>query len=269
MPDSERAGADSVARHRRSVVSGHRSTGSAPRTDVVARLTHVGRRFPGPPPVDAVRDANLTLRRGEHVAIMGPSGSGKTTLLNVLGLLDRPTRGTYELDAADVSALGEQERTRWRRQAIGFVFQDFFLLPGRTAWENVALALVYRGWPSRQRRSRALQALDHVGLAERLDALPGTLSGGERQRVAIARALVNDPILLLCDEPTGNLDSTTARGVMSLIAGLHQTGLTVVTITHDPATATWADRCLRLADGTMVEGSFGVDRRAADRRVGG
>ncbi|MDR1214917.1 MAG: ABC transporter ATP-binding protein [Propionibacteriaceae bacterium] len=215
------------------------------------RLSHLGRRFPGPPPVDALQDATFTVRAGEHVAIMGPSGSGKSTLLNLIGLLDSASSGVYELDGVDVGGLSAQRRTRLRRDLIGFVFQDFFLLPARTAWENVALAMVYTGLPAAQRRQRAMAALDRVGLSQRRDALPSTLSGGERQRVAIARALSNDPRLLLCDEPTGNLDSVTAGQVMGLIAGLNRLGVTVLTITHDLATASRATRVLQIADGRV------------------
>ncbi len=219
----------------------------------VIRLDHLGRRFAGPPPVEALRDASLTIQPGEHLAIMGPSGSGKSTLLNLLGLLDTPTSGTYWLEGEDVSHLGPRRRTDLRRDAIGFVFQDFHLMPGRTAWENVALALVYAGVGPKERMSRARRALDRVGLHERQDALPTTLSGGERQRVAIARALCHQPEVLLCDEPTGNLDSATAEAVMGLVAGLNQEGMTVVTITHDPATARWATRRATIADGRVSD----------------
>ena len=219
----------------------------------VVELSGVGRRFPGPPPTDALREATFAVAPGEHVAIMGPSGSGKSTLLNVLGLLDRATSGTYRLNGVDVASLDDRCRTRLRRDTIGFVFQDFFLLPGRSAWENVALAMVYAGVPARVRRDRALAALDRVGLSHRRDAMPTTMSGGERQRVAIARALGNDPALLLCDEPTGNLDSTTAGQVMALMAELNAGGVTVITITHDPATAAWASRQLQIVDGHVGE----------------
>ncbi|MCL2315458.1 MAG: ABC transporter ATP-binding protein [Actinomycetia bacterium] len=219
---------------------------------VLIALSHLGRRFPGPPPVEALRDATFKVAQGEHVAIMGPSGSGKSTLLNLIGLLDRATSGGYEFAGQDVRGLGERQRTALRRDAIGFVFQDFYLMPGRTAWENVALAMVYAGRPGKERRRRALEALERVGLSHRHDALPTTLSGGERQRVAIARALANDPVLLLCDEPTGNLDSATASGVMGLVDSLNRAGMTVITITHDPATARWASRRLSIGDGCVA-----------------
>ncbi|MDR1078946.1 MAG: ABC transporter ATP-binding protein [Propionibacteriaceae bacterium] len=217
------------------------------------RLSQLGRRFPGPPPVDALRDATLMVRVGEHVAIMGPSGSGKSTLLNLIGLLDSASSGVYELDGVDVGGLTARRRTALRRDLIGFVFQDFFLLPARSAWENVALAMVYSGMSAAQRKRRALAALDRVGLSHRYDALPSTLSGGERQRVAIARALSHEPKLLLCDEPTGNLDSVTAGQVMDLIGGLNRLGVTVLTITHDLATAQRASRLLRIVDGRVTD----------------
>lgn len=220
-------------------------------TDIVVSLSHVSKQFQGPPPVQVIRDASLTVEKGEHVVVMGPSGSGKSTLMNVIGLLDGLSSGTYELDGVDVSALTERRRTALRRDMIGFVFQDFYLMPGRTAWENVALSMVYTGCPAKQRLKKARLALEKVGLSHREDALPTTMSGGERQRVAIARALVHDPTLLLCDEPTGNLDSHTTRQVMELIAEVNRAGVTVITITHDPATAAWGSRRFTIRDGEV------------------
>jgi putative ABC transport system ATP-binding protein len=217
----------------------------------VIRLAGVELTYPGPPPVQALRPCDLAIRSGEHVAIVGPSGSGKSTLLNVLGLLDRPTGGRYEFDGLDVAGLGEAERTALRGQAIGFVFQAFHLLPYRTAEENVVVALIYNGVPRRQRAAVALDALDRVGLAHRRMATPSQLSGGERQRVAIARALAINPRLLLCDEPTGNLDSETATTVLGLIADLHAEGMTVVVITHDLAVAHAAERTVTIKDGVL------------------
>jgi putative ABC transport system ATP-binding protein len=217
-------------------------------------LRGAGRTYPGPPPVTALRDIDLVVGRGEYLAVTGPSGSGKTTLLNLLGLLDRPTSGAYELDGADVAELGEGERTAIRGQRIGFVFQEFHLLPYRTAAENVVLALLYRGVEGRaRRRAMAEEVLARVGLAERISALPSTMSGGERQRVAIARALVNRPALLLCDEPTGNLDSATALDLLGLIDELHAGGQTVVTVTHDAAVARRAQRRVVMLDGRLRE----------------
>ena len=219
----------------------------------MVRFQAVARTYPGPPPVAALKPCDLAIWRGEHVAVRGPSGSGKSTLLNVMGLLDRPSAGTYELDGIDTAALPERERTALRGRRIGFVFQAFHLVPQRSALENVMLAMLYVGVPRAQRRQRALEALDRVGLAPRAVTLAGRLSGGERQRVAIARALVNRPSLLLCDEPTGNLDSATAEAILALVGGLHRDGLTVVTVTHDERVAARAERAITILDGTVTE----------------
>ena len=217
----------------------------------VIRFSGVGLTYPGPPSVPALRPCDLTVASGEYLAVVGPSGSGKSTFLNVAGLLDRPTTGTYELDGIDVGGLGERDRTALRGRRIGFVFQAFHLLAYRTASENVALAQLYRGEPRAHRLAAAAAALDRVGLAHRREALPTTLSGGERQRVAIARALVNRPSLVLCDEPTGNLDSATAGSVLELFDELHADGMTVVIITHDPAVAARARRTITIRDGHL------------------
>jgi putative ABC transport system ATP-binding protein len=211
----------------------------------------IGMTYPGPPPVVALTRCSMRIDRGEYVAIMGKSGSGKSTLLNIVGLLDRPTAGVYRLAGQDTSGLAEVERTALRGREIGFVFQSFHLLPYRAAFENVELALMYGGAPRARRRQVAVEALDMVGLGHRLYALPPTLSGGERQRVAIARALVTKPQLLLCDEPTGNLDSATAAEVLALIGDLHARGQTIVMITHDSAVAASAGRVLSLSDGQL------------------
>ena len=218
---------------------------------VVIALDQVARSYPGPPPVHALRPCDLVVSRGEHVAVVGPSGSGKSTLLHLLGLLDRPTQGRYTLDGLDVAALAERDRTALRGGRIGFVFQAFHLLPYRTATENVMLAHLYRALPRSRRRSAALQALDRVGLSHRRDALPTTLSGGERQRVAIARAVVNEPSLLLCDEPTGNLDTATAGTVLDLLDDLCGGGMTLVVITHDGSVAARAGRVVTIRDGVL------------------
>jgi putative ABC transport system ATP-binding protein len=220
----------------------------------VLELRGVGRTFPGPPGVVALRDVDLVVPRGDYVAVAGPSGSGKSTLLNLLGCLDRPTSGTYRLDGIDVAGLGDAQRTALRGRRIGFVFQSFHLLSHRTALENVALAGVYQRVPRSVRRERAVAVLGRVGLAHRLAALPPVLSGGERQRVAVARALVAEPSLLLCDEPTGNLDSANTAAVLDLFDELHADGLTLVVITHDEAVATRARRRVRMADGALVGG---------------
>ena len=219
----------------------------------VIDFTAVGMTYPGPPPVLALRPTDLRIERGEFVTVIGPSGSGKSTFLHVVGLLDRPTTGRYELDGIDVRSLREADRTALRGRRIGFVFQSFHLLPHRSAADNVSLAQIYNGAPRKARRDESYAALAQVGLAHRADATPAHLSGGERQRVAIARALVNRPSLLLCDEPTGNLDSATAASVLALIEGLHASGLTVVVITHDPAVAARGSRTVAIRDGVLTE----------------
>ena len=224
----------------------------------VIRLTNVSYTYAGPPPVTALSDANLTVWPGEHVAITGPSGSGKSTLLNLLGLLDRPTRGTLEIDGMDLGLASERDRAAVRARQIGFVFQSFHLLAHRAAVENVMLAQVYADQPRRQRRQIAMAALGQVGLARRAYALPTALSGGERQRVAIARALVNQPSLLLCDEPTGNLDSVTTGELIELLGSLHAAGATLVVITHNPVVAARAEHQVIIRDGRLTEPRDGV-----------
>jgi len=219
----------------------------------VIELRGVARTYPGPPPVPALRPADLVIDAGDYVAVTGPSGSGKSTLLHVLGLLDTPTAGTYLLDGLDTSALGDRDRSALRGGRIGFVFQAFHLLPYRTALENVQLAELYNQTPRGQRLDRAVEALRGVGLGHRLDALPTTLSGGECQRVAIARALVNRPSLLLCDEPTGNLDSANAATVMELLDELNAAGFTIAVITHDASVASHARRAVAISDGVLSE----------------
>ncbi|MCX5177123.1 ABC transporter ATP-binding protein [Streptomyces virginiae] len=216
-------------------------------------LQDVELTYPGPPPVHALHPCALTVRQGEYVTVVGPSGSGKSTFLNVTGLLDRPTSGRYLLDGIDTGDLGDGDLTSLRGRRIGFVFQSFHLLPHRTALENVALAMTYTALPDSARRARS--ALEQVGLAHRVNALPTRLSGGERQRVAIARALVGQPSLLLCDEPTGNLDSATAETVLALIDQLHADGITIVLITHDPQVAARGQRTLSIRDGILTEGT--------------
>jgi len=221
----------------------------------VIDLASVSRTFQvGGEEVHALAGVDLTVGAGEHLAIIGPSGSGKSTLLNILGLLDRPTTGTYRLDGDDVSALGDGERTRLRREAIGFVFQFFHLVPRLTATDNVALPMVFAGIPRGVRRARAAAALEQMGLAGRARHRPEQLSGGERQRVAIARATVMGPRLLLADEPTGNLDTASGSQVLDLLEGMNRDGLTLVVITHDPEIAARAHRHIALRDGRVVEG---------------
>lgn len=217
----------------------------------VIEFRGIGLTYPGPPPVTALRACDLTVEQGEFVAVVGPSGSGKSTFLNIVGLLDAPTGGTYLLDGIDTGTLRDADRTALRGLRIGFVFQSFHLLPQRSALENVTLALVYDGTPRRERRARALHALEQVGLGHRVDSLPTRLSGGERQRVAIARALVTRPSLLLCDEPTGNLDTANADSVLALLERLHADGMTVLVITHDPLVAARAKRTVTIRDGVL------------------
>jgi putative ABC transport system ATP-binding protein len=239
-----------------------------PASRALIELDEVGMTYPGPPPVEALKPVRLKVADGEYVAIVGPSGSGKSTLLNLLGLLDTPTAGTYWLDGHDTSKMKESMRTRLRADKIGFIFQSFHLMAHRTATENVAMSLVYQGIPRRRRRQIAREKLELVGLGHRLDALPTTLSGGERQRVAIARALAAEPSLLLCDEPTGNLDSHTAEAVLATIDELHSGGLTVLMITHDHDVAERAQRAVTIRDGELREGNHVSDDRVPTDKAG-
>lgn len=218
-------------------------------------LRDVTRSFPGPPEVQALRGVTLRVARGDYLSIVGPSGSGKSTMLNLLGLLDRPTVGEYRLAGALTSELDDAARTALRARRIGFVFQAFHLLPRRTVLENVMLPMLYNGTPRGEREHRAREALDRVRLTHRIGFSPTLLSGGERQRVAIARAVVSRPELLLADEPTGNLDETTAGEIMRLFEELNDDGLTVMLITHDDAVARRARRRIRLRDGRIEQQS--------------
>ena len=201
----------------------------------------------------ALSDADLAIERNEFIALTGASGSGKSTLMNLLGCLDTPTTGTYSLDGEAVAGLSEDELARVRNRKIGFVFQNFYLMPRATALDNVAQPLIYRGLAPSVRKERAARALARVGLADRMQHKPNELSGGQRQRVAIARALVGNPELLLADEPTGNLDSRTAREILALFAGLHADGLTLIIVTHDAGVASHCHRVVRLHDGEIAE----------------
>ena len=217
----------------------------------LVRLRGVSRSFGADVPVRALRGVDFEVARGERVSVVGASGSGKTTLLNIIGCLDRPTAGRYWLDGVDVSELTDRGRAGLRSREIGFVFQSFHLLSYRTVLENVMLAEVYGGRDRAGRVDRARDALEAVDIEDRADALPTRLSGGERQRVAIARAIVNRPRMLLCDEPTGNLDSATTATILALLGGLHASGLTIIVITHDPGVAEWSERRVRMVDGQI------------------
>ncbi len=202
--------------------------------------------------VEALADVSLEVKKGEWVAVVGPSGSGKSTLMNLLGLLDSPTSGSYSLNGREVSGLKGGELARARRDMIGFVFQSYNLLSRQTALSNVELPMVYAGVYGKERKERALEALERVELSDRADHKPPELSGGQKQRVAIARALVNRPAILLADEPTGNLDTKSGEGIMGLFEGLHADGTTLIMVTHDMEVAAHAERTIEVRDGHVV-----------------
>ena len=218
-------------------------------------MINVVKEYPGTPPVRALNDVSLRVRTGELTAIVGPSGSGKSTMLHVMGTLDRPTTGSVFIDGHEVSALSDRKLSAVRSSLVGFVFQQFFLLDGESAVENVATGLLYSGRPARQRRAAAVETLERVGLGHRLDHRPNELSGGERQRVAIARALVAQPALVLADEPTGNLDSKTSESIQELLLELHREGATIVVVTHDNELADSLPRQVRFRDGYIEHDS--------------
>ena len=225
----------------------------------VLELEGVSKEYPGPPPVLALSGVDLVVEPGEFVAIVGPSGSGKSTLLNLLGALDRCTAGRVRVDGTDLSELDDRGLSAVRGRKIGFVFQNFNLLDGLSALDNVGLGLIYDGVAKAERHRRAGEALERVGMAHRADHRPSRLSGGERQRVAIARAIVTNPALLLADEPTGNLDSVTGVAVMDQFRRLHDEGATVLLITHDAQLARQVPRQVTVRDGTIVD-DVGVGR---------
>ena len=209
--------------------------------------------YPGNMVVPVLKDVNLNVENGEYLAIMGPSGSGKSTLMNIIGCLDKPTKGNFRLDGLDILNLSENALADVRLNKLGFVFQNFQLLPRQTAVENVALPLIYAGVSKKERLKRAAATLDKVGLSDRLDFVPNQLSGGQKQRVAIARAMVNQPKILLADEPTGALDSKSSAQVMDLFTTLNQEGVTVIMITHDSHVAGFAKRRVDIFDGEISE----------------
>ncbi len=218
----------------------------------VVALQGVSKVYPGPPPVTAVAGVDLDIWAGDLVAVVGPSGSGKSTLLHLMGVLDVPSSGEIVIDGRSVAGLSDGELSAIRAHRLGFVFQEFFLIDGVTATENVAQGLLYRGLARDVRQSRARRALEAVGLGHRLDHEPARLSGGERQRVAIARALVGEPSVIFADEPTGNLDSVTSSGIIDLLVDLNSTGATIVVITHDLDLADRFPRQVHLRDGRVV-----------------
>ena len=217
----------------------------------VLRLVDVRKVYPGDPPTEVLHGVDLTVRRGEYVAIVGPSGSGKSTLLNIIGTLDRPTSGEVWVAGHDAATLSDTELSALRARAIGFVFQQFFLLDGETAVDNVADGLLYTGASAHERRDAAVEALKTVGLGHRLTHHPRKLSGGEQQRVAVARALVGRPTLLLADEPTGNLDTKSTESILELLSELHEQGTTLLVITHDRELAMRLPRRVEVRDGRI------------------
>jgi putative ABC transport system ATP-binding protein len=222
-------------------------------TSALIRLQNISRRYQmGTETVHALREVSVEIQRGEYVAIMGPSGSGKSTLMNLVGCLDSPTSGTYELNGTDVSQMDDNQLAEVRNREIGFVFQTFNLLARSNALHNVELPLIYAGMGAEERRRTALESLAQVGLADRVHHKPNELSGGQRQRVAVARALVNKPALLLADEPTGNLDSKTGTEIMALFEDLARQGNTIIIVTHEEEIARHARRILRIRDGLIA-----------------
>jgi len=233
-------------------------------SDLVIQMRDLARRYVmGAETVNALRGVTLEIRRNEYVAIMGPSGSGKSTMMNLIGCLDTPSEGEYWLNGQEVSRMPDDALARVRNREIGFVFQTFNLLPRASALQNVELPLVYGGVPSRERRERSKAALTKVGLGDRMGHRPNELSGGQRQRVAIARALVNEPAILLADEPTGNLDSTTSEEIMRVFEGLHTQGQTIIMVTHESDIAAHAARIITLRDGKVASDTPSPRKAAA------
>ena len=222
-------------------------------SDTIIEIKGLKREFTvGSEVVKALKGVDVSVKKNEYLAMMGPSGSGKSTLMNLLGCLDTPSAGAYNLNGTDVSSLKDDDLAEIRNKEIGFIFQTFNLLPRLTALENVSLPLVYAGFSSEERNNKAKDVLEKVGLGDRMDHRPNQLSGGQRQRVAVARALVNDPSIILADEPTGNLDSKTSLDIMRLFEEIHQMGNTLIVVTHEEEVASHAHRILRLKDGLVA-----------------
>lgn len=227
--------------------------------DSITRFFKVGTEI-----VRALRGITLSIKRNEYVALMGPSGSGKSTLMNLIGCLDTPTSGTYRLNGKDVSKMVDDDLAEVRNKEIGFVFQTFNLLPRLNALENVALPMIYAGFPKNERIERAMQVLEQVHLTDRIKHKPNELSGGQRQRVAIARAMVNKPSIILADEPTGNLDSVTSIDIMGLIEEIHKAGNTIILVTHEEDIARHAHRIVRLSDGLISSDEINTNIRTME-----
>jgi putative ABC transport system ATP-binding protein len=232
----------------------------------IIETSHISKRYVmGEEVIDALKDVSISVNKGEYVAFMGPSGSGKSTLMNIVGCLDTPTNGSYILNGQDVSTMSENELAAVRNKEIGFVFQTFNLLPRQSALENVALPLIYAGYSKSERTRIAMETLAGVGLENRALHKPNELSGGQRQRVAVARALVNDPSILLADEPTGNLDTKTSYEIMDLFDQLHKKGNTIVMVTHEDDIAQYAHRIIRLRDGVVESDTINKNVRKVEK----
>jgi putative ABC transport system ATP-binding protein len=236
------------------------------RMEPLITLKDIGRKYViGTEVIHALKSVSLTINKGEFVALMGPSGSGKSTLMNILGCLDTPSKGEYTLNGINVSHMSDNELAEVRNSEIGFVFQTFNLLPRNTALDNVALPLVYAGISKENRQARAKKALENVGLGNRTDHRPNELSGGQRQRVAVARALINDPSIILADEPTGNLDTKTSIEIMSLMEDIHAKGNTIILVTHEEDIAMHAHRIVRMRDGLIERDYINTNIQIVDR----
>lgn len=232
------------------------------------QIEDIGREYIiGSERIHALKSVSLKIKKGEFVALMGPSGSGKSTLMNILGCLDTPTKGGYILNNINVSDMSEDELAEVRNKEIGFVFQTFNLLPKNSALENVALPLIYAGYSKKEREERALRALENVGLGNRVDHRPNELSGGQRQRVAVARALINNPSIILADEPTGNLDTKTSIEIMGLMEDIHAKGNTIILVTHEEDIAQHAHRIIRMRDGLIEDDHVNSNIKSVQPRL--